>query len=138
MLLTKIETMKYGNLIIRLGLGLLFVWGGLEKFFVGYLGGVGLEKMASSLQNIGFGFLGDQGNYILAFLLALTELIAGILILINKKISLAYFYAAYIMLVALITVYFPSKNWMQSMIHIALLSTFLGLGMEAYQLKKVK
>lgn len=56
--------MKYSNLIIRIGLGLLFVWGGLEKFLIGYFGGVGLDKMASSLQSIGFGFLGEEGNYI--------------------------------------------------------------------------
>ncbi len=128
--------MRYGNLIIRIGLGLLFVWGGLEKFLIGYLGGVGLEKMASSLQNIGFGFLGVKANYVLAILLAATELIAGILILINKKTTLAYFYAAFIMLVALVTVYFPTNNWMQSMIHIALFSTFLGLGLETLELKK--
>jgi len=130
--------MNYGNLIIRIGLGLLFVWGGLEKFFVGYFGGVGLEKMASSLENIGFGFLGHTGNYILAFILALTELVAGILILINKKTSIAYFYAAFIMLVALVTVYFPSGNWMQSMIHIALFSVFFGLSIESFQHKKFK
>ncbi len=128
--------MNYGNLVIRIGLGLLFVWGGLEKFFIGFVGGVGLDKMANSLQNIGFGFLGDKGTYILAFLLALTELIAGVLILVNKKTAPAYFYSAFIMFVALVTVYFPSANWMQSMIHIALFTTFLGLGLEAFKLKK--
>lgn len=124
-----------GNFIIRLGLGLLFVWGGLEKFFEGYFGGVGLEKMAGALQSIGFGFLGETGNYLLAIFLATTELIAGILIIANKKLAWAYFYAAIIMFVALITVYFPRADWMQSMIHIALLTTFLGLGVEAYQKK---
>ncbi|MDT0552472.1 DoxX family protein [Urechidicola vernalis] len=125
-----------GNLIIRIGLGLLFVWGGMEKFFEGYFGGVGLEKMAGSLQSIGFGFLGETGNYVLAILLAATELIAGLLILANRKLTWAYYYCAVIMLVALITVYFPRVNWMQSMIHIALLTTFLGLGIEANQKKK--
>ena len=129
--------MNYGNLIIRIGLGLLFIWGGLEKFFIGYIGGVGLEKMASSLQNIGFGFLGETGNYFLAIFLAATELIAGILIIANRKAAIANFYAAFIMLVALATVYFPTGNWMQSMIHIALLSTFLGMGLNSYQLKKL-
>ena len=38
--------MKYSDLIIRIGFGLLFVWGGLEKFFEGFLGGVGLQNMA--------------------------------------------------------------------------------------------
>lgn len=125
--------MDLGNFIIRLGLGLLFVWGGLEKFFEGYFGGVGLEKMAASLQKIGFGFLGDTGNYMLAIFLAGTELIAGILLIINKKVAIAGVYAAFIMLVALITVYFPAANWMQSMIHIALLTSYLGVGIQAYK-----
>jgi putative oxidoreductase len=128
--------MNIGNLIIRIGLGLLFVWGGLEKFFTGFVGGVGLEKMASSLQAIGFGFLGETGNYILAIFLAATELIAGVLILINKKVSYAAFYAAFIMLVAMITVYIPRGNWMQSMIHIALLTSYLGIGVEALPKRK--
>lgn len=125
--------MNYSQFVLRLGLGLLFVWGGLEKFFEGYFGGVGLEKMAASLQKIGFGFLGEQGNFYLAIFLAATELIAGILILIGKQVSWASFYAAFILVVALITVYFPSTNWMQSMIHIALITSYAGLGMMTWK-----
>lgn len=130
--------MNLGNTVLRLGLGLLFVWGGLEKFFKGYFGGVGLEKMASSLQTIGFGFLGEKGNYFLAIFLAATELIAGILILINRKTALASFYAAFIILVALVTVYFPTKNWMQSMMHIAIMTSYLALGIDSYKFRKLK
>lgn len=38
--------MNLGNLIIRISIGLLFVWGGVEKFIEGFLGGVGLQAVA--------------------------------------------------------------------------------------------
>lgn len=125
--------MNYGNLIIRIGIGLLFIWGGIEKFFVGFVGGVGLEHMAATLAKTGWSFLGDTGTYILAILLAATELLAGVLIILNKKIVLSYFYVAFLMLVALVTIYIPNNNWMYSMIHIALLTTPLGLALNQYQ-----
>ena len=116
-----------GNVLIRIGMGLLFIWGGLEKFFIGFLGGVGLQKMAEGLQSIGFGFLGDTGNLILAALLAATELGAGILILANKRLFEAYGSMAIVMLVALVLVHIPSGSWMNSMIHVALTLTLAGL-----------
>lgn len=127
---------KLGNIILRLGLGLLFVWGGVEKLFTGYFGGVGIEKMANSLQNIGFGFLGEQGTYYLAIWLALSELIAGVFILINFKTCYASFYAAFVLIVALFTVYITKGNWMQSMIHIALICTYVTLGLQSYNMNK--
>ena len=120
--------MILSNLIPRLGLGLLFVWAGLEKFFEGFLGGVGLERMAAGLGKRGFDFLGENGLFVLAFVLALTELVVGILILLNKKVRWAGFIAAFIMLVALLTSYI-TKSWMQSMIHIALLASYLGIAL---------
>lgn len=130
-------TDKLGNIIVRLGLGLLFVWGGLEKLFTDYFGGVGMEKMASSLHNIGFGFLGEQGTYYLAIWLSLTELIAGIFILINFKTFYASLYAAFILVVALFTVYVAKGNWMQSMIHIALISAYINLGLQSFNSKRI-
>ncbi len=129
--------MKLGNTIIRVGLGILFIWGGVEKFFTGLFGGVGLDKMAATLGSIGFGFLGDTGTYILAIFLAATELVAGVFMILNKRTAISFIYAAFIMLIAIITVYLPTGNWMQSMIHVALLSTFLGLGIEAFQKRKL-
>ena len=122
--------MKYSNLIIRLGIGLLFVWGGLEKFFEGFLGGVGLQNMADFLKSSGLAFLGDNGTYVLGVLLALFELVAGILVLANKKLQYAYAFLAFIMFVALVLVHFPSGNWMNIMIHITLFTTLLGLAFE--------
>jgi len=61
--------MNKGNLIIRIGLGLLFVWGGIEKFIEGFLGGVGLQNMADFLKASGLEFLGDSGTYAVGALL---------------------------------------------------------------------
>jgi putative oxidoreductase len=124
--------MKTGNIIIRIGLGLLFVWGGLEKFFEGFLGGVGLQNMADFLKSSGLGFLGDNGSFALGALLALLELVAGVLILANKKVKYAYGFLSFIMLIALLIVHIPSGNWMNIMIHIALFTTLLGLSIENY------
>ena len=121
--------MNIGNLLIRIGFGLLFVWGGLEKFIEGFLGGVGLDNMAAFLRSSGLAFLGETGSYILGAILAALELIAGILLIANKKLFEAYAFLAFIMLMALVLVHIPSGNWMNIMIHIALLTTLAGLAL---------
>ncbi|MBJ2176010.1 DoxX family protein [Aureibaculum sp. A20] len=119
--------MNIGNLVIRIGIALLFVWGGLEKFFEGFLGGVGLQNMANFLKGSGLAFLGDTGTYALGALLAALELIAGILVLVNKQLLFAYAFLAFIMLMALVLVHIPSGNWMNIMIHMMLITTLAGL-----------
>lgn len=121
--------MKNGNLVIRIGFGLLFVWGGLEKFFEGFLGGVGLQNMADFLKGSGLAFLGDTGTYVLGAILAALELVAGILLLVNKRLFEAYAFLAFIMLMALVLVHIPSGNWMNIMIHIALCLALVGMAM---------
>ncbi|EGV44514.1 DoxX family membrane protein [Bizionia argentinensis JUB59] len=124
---------RIGNLIIRIGFALLFIWGGLEKFIEGFLGGVGLQNMADFLKESGLAFLGDTGTYALGALLALLELIAGILLLINKQTFFAYTFLAFVMLMALVLVHIPSGNWMNIMIHVALTTTLAGLAMQEKQ-----
>jgi len=121
--------MLNGNVLIRIGFGLLFVWGGIEKFIEGFLGGVGLQNMADFLKSSGLAFLGDGGNYALGAVLAALELIAGVAILINKKLLYAYGFLAFIMLMALVLVHIPSGNWMNIMIHITLALTLAGLAL---------
>jgi putative oxidoreductase len=128
--------MDIGNLIIRISFGLLFVWGGLEKFFEGFLGGVGLQNMADFLKTTGWSFLGDSGTFALAVILSTLELFAGILLLANKKLFYSYTFLSFIMLVALLTVYIPSGNWMNIMIHIALFGSLLGLGLKQFKKEK--
>lgn len=119
-----------GNLFIRIGFALLFIWGGLEKFIEGFLGGVGLQNMADFLKQSGLAFLGDTGTYALGAILALLELAAGILVLINKQTMYAYAFLAFIMFMALVLVHIPSGNWMNIMIHIALVTTLAGLAIQ--------
>lgn len=128
--------MNSGNLIIRIAFGLLFIWGGLEKFFEGFLGGVGLQNMANFLKSTGWSFLGDSGTYILAIILSALELIAGILLISNQKLFYSYIFLAFIMLVALFTVHIPSGNWMNIMIHIALFGSLLGLALNHFNKEK--
>lgn len=124
--------MNFGNLIIRIAFGLLFIWGGLEKFFEGFLGGVGLQNMAGFLKSTGWSFLGDTGTFVLAVILSTLELVAGVLLIANKKLFYSYSFLSFIMLVALLTVYIPSGNWMNIMIHIALFGSLLGLGLNHF------
>lgn len=128
--------MNFGNLIIRIAFGLLFIWGGLEKFFEGFLGGVGLQNMAGFLISTGWSFLGDTGTFVLAVILSTLELVAGVLLIANKKLFYSYSFLSFIMLVALLTVYIPSGNWMNIMIHIALFGSLLGLGLNHFNKEK--
>lgn len=118
-----------GNLLIRIGMGLLFIWGGLEKFIEGFLGGVGLKNMAAFLSSNGLGFLGDTGNLVLGGVVAAVELIAGVALLANKRLFEAYGVLSIIILVALVLVHIPSGNWMNIMIHLALVLTLAGLAL---------
>lgn len=125
--------MNTGNLVIRIGIALLFIWGGLEKFIEGFLGGVGLQNMADFLKGSGLAFLGDGGTYALGAILAALELLAGILVLVNKQLFYSYAFLAFIMLMALVLVHIPSGNWMNIMIHIMLLTTLAGLAISEKQ-----
>ncbi len=118
------------SLIIRISLGLLFVWGGLEKFIEGFLGGVGLQNMADFLKASGLAFLGDTGTYVMAIVLALVELVAGVLLIVNKKLFYAYGVLSLIILMALLLVWIPKVDWMNIMIHIGLFGTLLGMTVE--------
>lgn len=125
--------MNLGNLIIRISIGLLFVWGGVEKFIEGFLGGVGLQAMADMLKGSGLAFLGDTGTYALGAILAALELIAGILVLLGKQLMYAYGFLAFVMFMALILVHIPSGKWINIMIHIALFGVLTGLAVKEKQ-----
>lgn len=132
-----------GNTVVRIGIGLLFVWGGLEKFIPGFFGGVGLDAMSEFLKQSGLSFLGG-GTYVVGALLAVAELVAGILILANKRLFEAYLAVAFFMFMALILVWLPavfnsesilaSSGWMNVIIHITLMLVPLGLALEAKEI----
>lgn len=121
------------NFIIRLGIGLLFVWGGLEKFFEGFLGGVGLDAVGQLLYSSGLSFLGESGTFALGTVLAAFELIAGIAVLANRQLVPAYGILAFFMLNALVLVWIPAGDWMNIFIHFALFTSLAGRGLEVYE-----
>ncbi len=85
--------------------------------------------MAAFLSSSGLSFLGEAGTYIVGAILAGLELLAGILVIINKQLLYAYAFLAFIMFMALVLVHIPSGNWMNIMIHIALMTTLAGLAL---------
>jgi putative oxidoreductase len=130
---TTIYTMLNSNFITRLGIGLLFVWGGLEKFFEGFLGGVGLDAVGGLLYSSGLSFLGEPGTFVLGAVLAALELVAGLAVLFNRQLVLAYGILAFFMLNALLLVWVPAGDWMNIFIHLALFTTLVGLALAAYK-----
>lgn len=125
-----------GIAVMNWGMGILFFWGGVEKFvkdfgigFAGFPGGVGLDGMSGFLGQIGFGFLGETGLLALAVALAVTEIITGLCLLFGKKTQEAAAVLAFIILVALALAHAPSGNWMNIMIHLALLTSLTGMAL---------
>lgn len=131
--------MKNGNLIIRIGIGLVFIWGGLEKFIPGFFGGPGLEGATGFVGGL-FGVEGIIAT-ILTVGLAVTELVAGILVVAGKKLFEAYSVLTFILLVAIVMVWLPAGfkdmsgnnnvTWVTLITHIGLLLTMAGLAINA-------
>lgn len=123
------------NLLIRIGIGLIFIWGGLEKFIPGFFGGPGLEGATGFVGSV-FGIEGVIAT-ILTIVLAITELTAGILIVTGKRLFEAYAAVTVILLVAIIMVWLPgglkdmsgnnNVTWVTLITHIGLLVTLAGL-----------
>ena len=126
-----------GNLLIRIGVGLAFIWAGLEKLIPGFLGGPGLEGATGFLKSVGLDLGG--ATIVLTIVLAATELTAGVLLLTGKKLYIAYALAALIMLGAIVLVWGPGSfadftannntNWTVLMAHVALVSALAGLAL---------
>ncbi len=131
--------MNLGNFIIRLGIGLIFIWGGLEKFIPGFLGGPGLEGATGFVGSV-FGITGSFAT-ILTIGLAITELAAGILIVAGKKLFEAYAVLTLILLIAIIMVWLPAGfkdmsgannvTWVTLITHLGLLLILAGLAIDA-------
>jgi len=124
-----------GNLIIRIGIGIIFLWGGLEKFIPGFLGGPGLEGATGFIGGV-FGVSGIFATLITVGL-AITELTAGILLIAGKKLFEAYAVLTLLLLVAILMVWIPAGfgdmsgnnnvTWIVLITHIGLLLTLAGL-----------
>jgi len=124
-----------GSLLIRIGIGIVFIWGGLEKFIPGFLGGPGLTGATGFVGGV-FGVSGVIAT-ILTIGLAITELAAGVLVIAGKKLFEAYATLTVILLVAIIMVWLPAGfkdmsgnnnvTWVLLITHIGLLLTLAGL-----------
>lgn len=132
-----------GNLIIRIGIALIFLWGGLEKFIPGFLGGPGLEGATGFVGGV-FGVSGIIAT-ILTVGLALTEIAAGVLLIAGKKLFETYAVLTILLLVATVMVWLPAGfsdmsgannvTWIVVIMHIGLLFTVAGLAVEERQNK---
>lgn len=130
-----------GNLVIRIGIGLIFLWGGLEKFIPGFLGGPGLEGATGFIGDV-FGVSGVIAT-IMTIGLAITELVAGIMLIAGKKLFETYAALTILMLVATVMVWLPAGfadmsgnnnvTWIVVMMHIGLLFTLAGLALQEKQ-----
>ncbi len=73
--------MNTGNLLVRIGFGLLFVWEALEKIIATFSGVVGFQNNIDYfLKASGLAFLGDTAIYIAGALLVALELISNVLV----------------------------------------------------------
>lgn len=124
-----------GSTLIRIGIGIIFIWGGLEKFIPGFLGGPGLDGASGFVGGL-FGLEGTIAT-ILTVGLAITELVAGVLVVIGKKLFIAYSVLTIILLVATVMVWLPgglgdmsganNVTWIVLITHIGLLLILAGL-----------
>lgn len=127
-----------GTLIIRIAIGTVFIWGGLEKFIPGFLGGPGLEGATGFVGGV-FGVSGILAS-ILTIGLAITELAAGVLVVTGKRLFEAYGTLAILLFVAIVMVWLPTGlkdmsgannvTWVTLITHIGLFGTILGLTLE--------
>ena len=130
--------MSNGNVLIRIGIGLIFIWGGLEKFIPGFFGGPGLEGATGFVGSV-FGVEGTIAS-ILTIALAIIELGAGLLVVFGKKLFEAYAVLTVILLVAIIMVWGPAGfkdmsgannvTWVTLITHIGLLLILAGLTLD--------
>lgn len=134
-----------GNVLIRIGIGIIFIWGGLEKFIPGFFGGPGLTGATGFVGGV-FGVEGVIAT-ILTIGLAITELAAGVLVVIGKKLFISYTVLTIILLVATLMVWVPegfkdmsganNVTWVILITHIGLLLTLGGLALNQKNIKKI-
>ncbi|MCF7908291.1 MAG: DoxX family protein [Candidatus Omnitrophica bacterium] len=90
---------SYATLPLRLALGAVFIFHGLQKAF-GLFGGPGIKGFSGMLAGLGFPF-----SEIMAILVAYVELIAGILLVLGVLTRISSLSLLIIMIVALLKVH---------------------------------
>ncbi len=118
-------------LIVRLVLGVIFIYHGSQKVF-GWFGGSGVAGLTRSLTNQGSAF-----PALLAWMAALSEFLGGIFVLVGLLTPFAAAFIISAMLVAIVSVHFKkgfanSKGGYEfnlSLIALALVLVLLGAGL---------
>lgn len=90
-------------LLLRIGVGLIFIFAGWSKI-------TGIEGTQQFFGNIGIPMAG-----IMAWVVAIVELVGGLMVLIGFRIQIPALLLAIIMLVAIITTKLGNDNLFQSM-----------------------
>ena len=113
--------------LLRLGVGLLFVWGGLGKLIGPALGGPPLAGFAEQMV---------WGQLWLATLVAVAELLGGVALLSGLLTRYAAAVLGVITLVALVTVHLPGQTPVSGtplgmvfiLLHVSLLTQLAAIG----------
>lgn len=92
-------TKTWAPLLLRLGLGVIFIFHGGQKLF-GLFGGGGLDGLAGF-----FGKIGIEPAYPMAVLVAATELLGGVALFVGVAVRPAAIAIAAIMVGAIVTVH---------------------------------
>ncbi|HAC14656.1 MAG TPA: hypothetical protein DCE78_01745 [Bacteroidetes bacterium] len=93
----------YAYLLLRIGVGLIFIMSGYGKL-------TGIEGVVGF-----FGSIGIPMPSIMAWVVAIVELVGGIMVLVGFRIQIPALLLAIVMLVAIITVKLGAENVFQSM-----------------------
>ncbi|HVU14700.1 MAG TPA: DoxX family protein [Phototrophicaceae bacterium] len=117
-------------LIVRLVLGVIFIYHGSQKVF-GWFGGSGTSGMAKSLANQGSAF-----PSLLAWMAALSEFLGGLFVFVGLLTPFAAAFIISAMIVAIVTVHFKKGfangkggyEFNLSLIALALVLVLLGAG----------
>lgn len=106
-----------GLLVLRVTLALLFIYGGVGKLF-GVLGGPGIEGFSGMV----------WGQVWLAYIVALTELIAGFMLLVGFMARSASFALSVIVIFAIAMVHNPfvtMSELMNALIRLTIIGGFV-------------
>ena len=115
------KLMPFALPILRVGLGLILIPHGAQKFF-GWFGGMGYEKFVALFNTLGY-----KPGILWLTLVALTEFVGGILLVLGLFTRAAAFAVVTFMIVA---VHFTSAKgffWLQQGLEYSLLILFVGL-----------
>lgn len=108
---------ELGLFLLRLFMGLLFIYGGIGKLF-GVLGGPGIEMFSGMV----------WGSMFLAYLVAIVELIAGLALVLGIMSRQASVLLSIILLVAIFHIHIPNDpNIMNTLIRLALIGGLLNI-----------